>query len=63
MRKMNSLFVDSGAEKEIILVSLYLDFVIVQSYSASTHLFAFSEQTNLVNDAAILDQDEEERGP
>jgi hypothetical protein len=44
---MLSFGVDSGAEKDVIRdASSYLDFLIVQYYSASTNLFTFSEDFN-----------------
>ncbi len=46
----SNCIVDSGAEKEVIRIAYpYLDFFIVQDYSASTNLFTFFEQLEAFN--------------
>jgi hypothetical protein len=47
---------DSAAEKEVIRTAYpYLDFFIVQGYSASTNLFTFFEQFEAFDFGDILE--------
>jgi hypothetical protein len=52
-----SVCLDSGAEKDVIrtMAYSYLDFLIVQYYSASTNLFMFFKQLKAFNFGDILE--------